>query len=103
MKKLFVGLASVTLAVSAWGRNGVVADDSRGIPIDDCILAMKHRDAFMVRDVVWEDTFLQRNFALKTVLLLRPTNGLDAGYYSLIHEHLEIRPLKTYCGHFPFK
>ena len=78
MKKILVGLASLTLAVSAWGQSSLVADYGRPAPIEDCISAMKHRDAIKVRDAGWDYSSIQRYFYVVTTLLLS-TNGLDAG------------------------
>ena len=103
MKKLFVAASLFLMSVSAWGQSSLVADYGRPAPIEDCISAMKHRDAIKVRDAGWDYSSMQRYFYVVTTLLLRPTNGLDAGYYNLIHEYSDFDPVETYCGHFPFK
>ena len=80
MKKLFVGLASLTLAVSAWGQSRVVADSRREMPIQTCLSAFEHRKAILV----YENTSID-NGGGKIVLLLERQGRLDAGYYMLVH------------------
>lgn len=104
MKKLLVGLASVTLAFSAWGQVRVNAGDGGGVPIENCHLAMQHRDAIkvhegVVHENVYETSSITRYF-IQTVLMLRSTNRLDAGYYSLQHKYWGVYPEATVCVHF---
>ena len=98
MQKPLVVLASLTLAVSAWGQVIVNAGRSVPVPIEDCHSAMQHRDAIKVHEEVYESSYTQ--YFVQTVLMLRSTNRLDAGYYSLEHQSRSRSPKMTVCLHF---
>ena len=86
MKKLLVGLASVTLAVSAWGQSRVSAhvDSTRDMPIQNCLSAFEHREATLVYEANNSRNGVTR--VTKIVLLLERQGRLDSGYYQLTHE-----------------
>ena len=94
MKKLFVGLASVTLAVSAWGQSRVIADSLMETPIQNCLSAFEHREAVLIyegnRSV---NSGVEVN---KVVVLLERQGRLQSGYYHLIHR-MTVNEFSTVC------
>lgn len=105
MKKILVVLASLTLAVSAWGQSRVeaVGSERERADISDCAAAIAHRDAIKVLEANREpDTTYGEKVWSLTVLLLRDRGALRRGYYTLGTVH-EIFPIYTVCWHIPLK
>ena len=111
MKKLFVGLASVTLAVSAWGQSRAVANkDSRvQMPLAECGEAISHPDSILVQQGVPQHGLNYEEYPISqittTVLVLRSTAGIRQGYYFLYHSANSATnsPRQTFCYHFGFE
>ena len=108
MKKLFVVLASVTLAVSAWGQSMVEANigHSEAVDISECAAAIAHQDAIKVLERNYDpDTLAIIQRWSLSVLLLRDRGNLRRGYYNLItgYKSYESYPEYTVCWHYPLK
>ena len=94
MKQVLVGLASLTLAVGAWGQWSVMGQQAREEPIPNCIAAMGHRNAILVHETHKPTS---RGFKVNTFVFLHEAqNHLGAGYYQLQHTYWD-ETLRTQC------
>ena len=105
MQKILVVLASLTLAVSAWGqlsKSIILTNRWVEVPIQNCFGAIEHRSAILIWDSSDHYPEVGQGFIVrKVVLLSEPQNRLDAGYYELFHS-LYSDILLTRCRHSSF-